>query len=60
MKFTRYRTNIGDPKLVRLGAVHISQASPAKRADLWLKDSGEPKLKGIAVLGNVKACHQAK
>ena len=43
----------------------MSQASPANRADsirlLWgLKYSGELKLKGIAALSNMKACHQAK
>ena len=49
-----------------LGAVHMSRASPANRADsifrlLWgLKYSGELKLKGIAALSNLKACHQAK
>ena len=44
----------------------MSRASPASRADsilwpLWgLKYSGELKLKGIAPLSNMKACHQVK
>ena len=45
------------------GAVHMSRASPANRADSmlwWLKYLGELKLKGVAALSNIKACHQAK
>ena len=44
----------------------MSRASPANRAEsilsclLWLKNLGELKLKGIAAISNVKACHQAK
>ena len=44
----------------------MSRASPANWADsirrlLWgLKYSVELKLKGIAALSNMKACHQAK
>ena len=44
----------------------MSRASPANRGDSilrllwWLKYSGELKLKGIAALSHMKACHQAK
>ena len=44
----------------------MSRASPANRADsilsplMGLKYSGELKLKGIAALSNMKACHEAK
>ena len=45
----------------------MRRASPANRADsilspvIWgLKYSGELKLKGIAALSNMKACHQTK
>ena len=46
----------------------MSRASPADLADViilqltacGLKFSDERKLKGIATLSNVKACHQAK
>ena len=49
-----------------LVAVHMSRASPANRLSqffrlLWgLKYSGELKLKVIAALSTMKACHQAK
>ena len=38
----------------------MSRASPANRADSILNYSGKLKLKGIAALRNMKACHQAK
>ena len=44
----------------------MSRASPANRADsilsplMGLKYSEELKLKGVAALSNMKACHQAK
>ena len=37
----------------------MSRASPANRADS-IKNSGELKLNGIAVLSNVKACLKSK
>ena len=44
----------------------MSRASPVERADsiflplMGPKYSGKLKLKGIATLSNMKACHQAK
>ena len=51
-----------------LGADYMSRAGLARLTGLtrffrvlwWLKYSEELKLKGIAALSNMKACHQAK